>query len=73
MQEISQTKPVDMKIGVIGAGSWGAALANLLAVKGYGIDLWVFEKEVCAIDSTARPTRLGSYPLRSSSGIINQS
>ena len=35
-----------MKIGVVGAGSWGTALANLLASKGFGIDLWVFEKEV---------------------------
>jgi len=35
-----------MKIGVVGAGSWGTALANLLALKGSRIDLWVFEKEV---------------------------
>jgi glycerol-3-phosphate dehydrogenase (NAD(P)+) len=34
------------KIGVIGAGSWGTALANLLASKGKGVDLWVREKEV---------------------------
>jgi glycerol-3-phosphate dehydrogenase (NAD(P)+) len=30
----------------VGAGSWGTALADLLAVKGYSIDLWVFEEEV---------------------------
>ena len=35
-----------VKIGVVGAGSWGTALANLLGLKGYKIDLWVFEKEV---------------------------
>lgn len=35
-----------LAIGVVGAGSWGTALANLLAVKGYHIDLWVFEPEV---------------------------
>jgi len=35
-----------IKIGVIGAGSWGTALANLMAAKGFGVDLWVFEKEV---------------------------
>ena len=35
-----------VKIGVVGAGSWGTALANLLALKGFNIDLWVFEKEV---------------------------
>jgi len=36
----------DMKISVVGAGSWGTALANLLAVKGFKTDFWVFEKEV---------------------------
>ena len=36
----------DINIGVVGAGSWGTALANLLASKGYSIDLWVYEKEV---------------------------
>jgi glycerol-3-phosphate dehydrogenase (NAD(P)+) len=38
----------DIKIGVVGAGSWGTAIADLLARKGYPIDLWVFEKEVKA-------------------------
>ncbi len=36
-----------LRLGVVGAGSWGTALANLLACKGYAIDLWVFEPEVC--------------------------
>ncbi|MBE9550995.1 MAG: glycerol-3-phosphate dehydrogenase, partial [Proteobacteria bacterium] len=35
-----------VKIGVVGAGSWGTALADLLALKGFKVDLWVFEKEV---------------------------
>ncbi len=35
-----------MRIGVVGAGSWGTALANLLATKGYKLDLWVFEQDV---------------------------
>ncbi|MBF0229616.1 MAG: NAD(P)-dependent glycerol-3-phosphate dehydrogenase [Desulfamplus sp.] len=34
------------KIGVIGAGSWGTALANLLAEKGYTVYLWAYEPEV---------------------------
>ena len=38
---------LDLNIGVVGAGSWGTALANLLATKGYGIDLWVFEEDIC--------------------------
>ena len=33
-------------IGVVGAGSWGTALANLLAVKGFCVDHWVYEPEV---------------------------
>ena len=36
----------DVNIGVLGAGSWGTALANLLGLKGFKVDLWVFEKEV---------------------------
>ena len=35
-----------MSIGVIGAGSWGTTLANLLAAKQYKVDLWVREEEV---------------------------
>ena len=46
MQFEKDKHPNNLNIGVVGAGSWGTALANLLAVKGYSIDLWVFEKEV---------------------------
>lgn len=35
-----------VKIGVVGAGSWGTALANLLGSKGFKVDHWVFEKQV---------------------------
>jgi glycerol-3-phosphate dehydrogenase (NAD(P)+) len=35
-----------LKIGVVGAGSWGTALANLLATKGYLVDWWVFEEDL---------------------------
>ena len=34
------------KVGVIGAGSWGTALANLLAKEGVDVHLWVREAEV---------------------------
>jgi len=33
-------------ISVIGAGSWGTTLANLLAEKGHHVTLWAFEKEI---------------------------
>jgi len=35
-----------MKIGVIGAGSWGTTLANLLAKKGFPVTLWVYETDL---------------------------
>ena len=35
-----------LRIAVIGAGSWGTALANLLASKGCRVEQWVFEAEV---------------------------
>ncbi len=35
-----------MKVGVIGGGSWGTALAHLLGRKGYEVFLWALEPEV---------------------------
>lgn len=35
-----------MKIGVVGAGSWGTTLANVLAKKGHDVTLWVYEKDL---------------------------
>lgn len=40
------TNPADLAVGVIGAGSWGTTLADLLAQKGYRVDLWVYEEQV---------------------------
>lgn len=36
------------KIAVIGAGSWGTTLANLLAKKGHPVTLWAYEPEVAS-------------------------
>lgn len=42
-----------LSIGVIGAGSWGTALAFLLADKGYNVMLWAYEQAcVTAINET---------------------
>ena len=46
MQTPSEIDLKKFKIAVVGAGSWGTAIADLLAYKGYQVDLWVFEKEV---------------------------
>lgn len=35
-----------LRIGVVGAGSWGTAIANLLGVKGIKVGLWAFEKDI---------------------------
>ncbi|PNU20384.1 glycerol-3-phosphate dehydrogenase [Geothermobacter hydrogeniphilus] len=35
-----------MKIGVLGAGSWGTTLADLLAGVGHQVCLWVYEKDL---------------------------
>jgi glycerol-3-phosphate dehydrogenase (NAD(P)+) len=35
-----------MNIGVIGAGSWGTTLADLLAKKGFSVTLWAYEKDL---------------------------
>ena len=35
-----------MRIGVIGAGSWGTTLADLLARKGYEVCLWGYEHDL---------------------------
>lgn len=47
-----------MKIGVVGAGAWGTALANLLAEKGFKVDLWAYEEEVCDDIAQRRENRL---------------
>ena len=35
-----------MQLSVIGAGSWGTALARLLARKGHAVSLWVYEADL---------------------------
>ena len=37
---------MEMKIAVVGAGSWGTTLANLLAEKGYPVTLWCYEEDL---------------------------
>jgi glycerol-3-phosphate dehydrogenase (NAD(P)+) len=46
------------RIAVVGGGSWGTTLANLLADKGYPIDFWVYESEVKEQIETGRENRV---------------
>jgi glycerol-3-phosphate dehydrogenase (NAD(P)+) len=46
MEFNAKIDPATLKIAVVGAGSWGTAIADLLACKGYPVELWAFEKEV---------------------------
>jgi glycerol-3-phosphate dehydrogenase (NAD(P)+) len=46
MEFNSKLDPKKHRIAVVGAGSWGTAIADLLAIKGFQTHLWVFEKEV---------------------------
>ena len=43
-----------VKIGVIGAGSWGTTLANVLAKKGFDVVIWVYEQDLAARLSETR-------------------
>ena len=47
-----------MRIAVIGAGSWGTTLANLLAKKGFTTALWVYEEELIASIATKKENYL---------------
>jgi len=42
------------KIAVIGAGSWGTTLSQLLAEKGFSVTLWVFEEDVFHVLTKSR-------------------
>lgn len=40
------------RIGVIGAGAWGTAVAKLLADGGHRVHMWVYEEEVARTINT---------------------
>ena len=45
------------KIGVIGGGAWGTALTLLLAEKGHGVTLWMYEKDLAEEAARTRENR----------------
>jgi len=62
-----------MRIAVLGAGSWGTTLANLLAKKGEDVCLWAYEPDVVeAVNrSHLNPVFLPDSPLAPSLRAVN--
>lgn len=53
-----------MKIGFLGAGTWGFCLAYLLATKGYEIVVWTRDEEFAAqLEKTRRHPKLMTVPM----------
>jgi glycerol-3-phosphate dehydrogenase (NAD(P)+) len=46
------------KIGVIGAGAWGTALAMLLADRGHDVTLWMYEQDLADEAARTRENRV---------------
>ncbi len=61
------------KIGVIGGGAWGTALAILLAEKGHDVTLWMYEKDLAEEAARTRENRvyLPGFSLPSSIKVIS--
>lgn len=60
----------ESRVGVIGAGSWGTALAHLLAQKGLRVRLWCYESEVAEEIARERVNRLYLDGVRLHPGIL---
>jgi glycerol-3-phosphate dehydrogenase (NAD(P)+) len=58
MEINAKIDPRIYKIAVVGAGSWGTAIADLLARKGYQVALWAFEEEVKSQIEESRENKL---------------
>jgi glycerol-3-phosphate dehydrogenase (NAD(P)+) len=56
---LMKSKSVE-RVAVLGAGSWGATLAVLLAEKGHDVSLWEFDAKAAATLASAR--RLSLLP-----------
>lgn len=51
-------KRIASSVGVIGGGSWGTTLANLLAEKGIEVTLWVYEKALARDMTETRENKI---------------
>lgn len=61
MEKEKENKPVALngpvKVAVLGAGSWGTALAQVLAEKGHSVRLWARNVELCAAIKSTRENK----------------
>lgn len=57
-------------IGVVGAGSWGTTLANMVAEKGLPVTLWAYEKELVEGISNKRRNMLFLPEVELREGLI---
>ncbi|MFW5931010.1 MAG: NAD(P)H-dependent glycerol-3-phosphate dehydrogenase [Desulfosalsimonas sp.] len=60
---------LNARIGVVGAGSWGTAIADMLGKKGYKPDLWAYEEEVYRSIAEERENRIFLPGVRLSENI----
>ena len=60
----------DCRIGVVGAGSWGTTLANMMAEKGLPVTLWAYEQELVASIATKRRNHLFLPDVELHQGIV---
>lgn len=58
-----------MNVGVIGAGSWGTALARLLQNAGHQVTLWAYEREVVDAVNTAHENTVFLAGIRLPAGL----
>ena len=53
-----------IKIGILGAGTWGVALARMLCNEGYSVTVWsAIEKEIDVLSKTHRHPNMPEVEL----------
>jgi len=61
------------RVAILGAGSWGIAIANLLCLKGHAIKIWEFDPAACNNLKTTRrlPSKLPGISLEGCIDVTN--
>ena len=62
-----------MRVGVLGAGTWGTALARMLCISGHEVSLWsALPAEIEELQKTRRHKNLSSMDIPDSLGLTNE-